>query len=44
MRIKIKISASHCISNMNCIIYDQNHFFWLFKFQLGYRNLYLNSP
>ena len=41
---KIKISASQHISIKNCMNYDHNKFFGLFKFQSGYRKLYLNSP
>jgi len=41
---KIKIGASQRISNMNCMNYDHNKMFGLFKFQSGYRKFYLNSP
>jgi len=41
---KIKISASQRISIRKCRNYDQNTNFVLFKFQSGYRKLYLNSP
>ena len=39
-----QISASEHISIKNCMSYDQNKTFGLFKFQSGYRKLYLNSP
>ena len=39
---KIKISASQRISIKNCMNYDHNKMFGLFK--SGYRNLYFNSP
>ena len=29
---------------LNCMNYDHNKKSWLFKFQSGYRKLYLNSP
>jgi len=32
------------ISNINCMNYDHNKIFGLFKFQSGYRKFYLNSP
>jgi len=41
---KFKISASQCIFIKNCINYDHNEIFGLFKLQLGHRKLYLNSP
>jgi len=41
---KIKISASQRISIKNCMNYDHNKMFGLFKFLSGYRKLYLNSP
>jgi len=41
---KSKISASPCISIKNRMNYDQNKKIGLFKFQSGYRKLYLNSP
>ena len=41
---KIKISASQRISIKNCMNYDHNKMFGLFKCQSGYRKLYLNSP
>ena len=41
---KIKISASQRISIKNCMNYDHNRNFGLFKFQSGYSKLYLNSP
>ena len=41
---KIKISASQRISIKNWINYDHNKNFGLFKFQSGYRKIYLNSP
>jgi len=40
----MKISASKCISIKNCMNYDHNTNFGLFKFQSGNRKLYLNSP
>ena len=40
----IKISASQRISIKNCMNYDHNKNFGLFKFQSGYRNIYFNSP
>jgi len=41
---KIKISACQRISNMNCMNYDLNKYFGLFKVWLGYRKFYLNIP
>ena len=41
---KIKISASHFISNMNCMNYDHNKKFGLIKFHSGYGTFNLNSP
>ena len=41
---KIKISVSKRVSNMNCMNYDHNQFFGLFKFQSVYRKFYLNRP
>ena len=41
---KVKISASQRISIKNCIYYDHNKEFGLFKNNSGYRKLYLNSP
>jgi len=41
---KIKISASQRIFNTKCMNYDHNKHVGLFKFQLGYRTLYLNIP
>jgi len=41
---KIKISASQRISIKNCMNYDHKKIFGLFKFQSGYRKLYLSSP
>jgi len=41
---KIKISASQRISIKNCMNYGHNKNVGLFKFQSGYRKLYLNSP
>ena len=41
---KLKISASQPISIKNCMNYDHNKNFGLFKFQSGYRTLYLNGP
>ena len=39
-----KITASQPISIKNCMNYDHNTIFGLFKFPSGYRKLYLNSP
>jgi len=39
-----QISASEHISIKNCMSYDQNKTFGLFKFQSGYRKLNFNSP
>ena len=36
--IKIKISASQCISNMNCMYYDQNKFLGVFKLSRAIEN------
>jgi len=41
---KIKISASQRISIKNGLNYDHNKNVGLFKFQSGYRTLYLNCP
>jgi len=41
---KIKISVSQRISIKNCMNYDHNKNVGIFKFQSGYRKLYLNSP
>ena len=41
---KIKIIAGQRIFVMNCMNYDHNKKFRLFKFQSGYRKLYFNSP
>jgi len=41
---KIKISASHLISNMICMNYDHNKKFGLLKFHSGYGKFNLNSP
>ena len=40
----IKISVSQRISKMNCINYDHNHFFGLFKIQSGNIKFFLKSP
>ena len=40
---KITISASQRISIKNGMNYANNKYFGLFKFQSGYRKLYLNS-
>ena len=41
---KINFSASQRISNMNCMTYDHNQLFGLFKFHSGYGKFYLRSP
>jgi len=41
---KIRISASQGISHINCMNYDHNKKFGLFKFKSGYRKFNLNSP
>jgi len=41
---KINFSACQRISNINCMNYDHNQFFGLFKFHSGYVKFYLNSP
>jgi len=38
------MSASQRISIKNCMNYDHNKSFGLFKFPSGCRKLYLNSP
>jgi len=42
--LKIKISVSQHISKLNCMNYDHNQFWGLFKFKTGYRKYILNSP
>ena len=40
---KIKISASQCISKVNCMHYDHKKNFGLFKVQLGYWKFYFGQ-